>query len=146
MWWLHIHSDIDSFIKQSCECQKSSVLPREPLTTTTLLSYLWEKVASDLFHLNNSTYLIVVDYFSRYPEVIQLKSTPSASVTKALKSIFSHHGVPSVFMSDNGSQFVSNEMKKIALQAVRTIPKATGWPNRPSKQSRNYYKIVLIPT
>ena len=33
---------------------------------------------------------------------------------KALKSIFSHHGVPSVVMSDNGPQFVSNETKKFA--------------------------------
>ena len=114
VWWLHIRNDIDSFIKQCHECQKSSVLPREPLITATLLCHPWEKVASDLFHLNNSTYLIVVDYFSRYPEVIQLKSTTSANVIKALKSIFSHHGLPSVFMSDNGTHFVSNEMKKFA--------------------------------
>ena len=38
VWWLHIHSDIDSFIKQCHECQKSSVLPREPLITATLPS------------------------------------------------------------------------------------------------------------
>ena len=90
------------------------MLPREPLIKATLLSHPWEEVTSDLFHLNNSTYLIVVDYFSCYPEVIQLKSTTSASIIKALKSIFSHHGVPSVFLSDNGPQFVSNEMKTIA--------------------------------
>ena len=114
VWWLHIHGDIDSFIKQCCECQKSSVLLRESLITATLLSHPWEKVTSDLFHLSNSTYLIVIDYFSCYPEVIQLKSTTSGRVIKALESIFSHHGVPSVFMSDNGPQFVSNEMKKFA--------------------------------
>ena len=111
VWWLHIHSDTHSFIKQCCECQKSLVLPREPLITATLLSHPWEKVTSDLFYLNKSTYLIVVDYFSCYPEVIQLKSTTSASVIKALKSIFSLYGVPSVFMNDNTPQFVSNEMK-----------------------------------
>ena len=70
VWWLHIHSDIDSFIKQRRVCLKSSVLPRKPLITATLLSHPWEKVTSDLFHLNNSTYLIVVDYYSHYPEVI----------------------------------------------------------------------------
>ena len=53
-WWLHIHSDIDSFIKQCRECQKSSAIPREPLIKATLPSHPWEKVASDLFHLNNS--------------------------------------------------------------------------------------------
>ena len=59
-------------------------------------------------------YLIVVDYFSRYLEVVQLKSTTSSSVIKALKAMFSHHGVPSIFMSDNGPQFVSREMKEFA--------------------------------
>lgn len=34
------------------------------------------------------------------------------SVIKALKFIFSQYGVPSVFMSDNGPQFVSHEMKE----------------------------------
>ena len=91
VWWLHICSDIESFIKQCHECQRYSVLPKEPLITATLLSHPWEKIASDLFHYSNCTYLIVVDYFSCYPEVIQLKSTTSASVIKALKSIFSHH-------------------------------------------------------
>ena len=38
LWWLHIRSDIDSFIKQCRVCQKPSVLPREPLITATLLS------------------------------------------------------------------------------------------------------------
>ena len=91
------------------------MLSREPLITATLLSHPWEKATSDLFHLNNSTYLIVIDYFSRYPEVIQLKSTTSASVIKVLKSISSHHGVPSVDLHEyNGPQFVSNEMKKVA--------------------------------
>ena len=52
--------------------------------------------------------LIVEDYFSRYLEVVQLKSTTLSSVIKAHKAIFSHHRVPSIFMSDNSPQFVSD--------------------------------------
>ena len=104
----------DTYIQQCPECLKSFTPPREPLITSSLPSHPWEKVASDLFHLNNSTYLIVVDYFSRYPEVVQLSSTTSRSVIKALQAIFSHHGVPSVFMSDNGPQYSSREIKEFA--------------------------------
>ena len=114
VWWLNIRHAIDNLIQHCPECQASSIPSREPLMTATLPTHPWEKVASDLFTLNNSTYLIVVDYFSRYPEVVQLKSTTSASVITALKSIFSRHGVPSVFMSDNGPQFVSQDMKEFA--------------------------------
>ena len=114
VWWLNISIDVDNFIQQYPQCMKMLTPPREPLITSPLPSHPWEKVASDLFHLNNSTYLIVVDYFSRYPEVVQLTSTTSRSVIKALQAIFSRHGVPSVFMSDNGPQFSSKEMKEFA--------------------------------
>ena len=118
------------------------MLPREPLITATLLSHPWEKVASDLFHLNNSTYLIVANYFSRYPEVIQLKSTTSGSVIKALKSIFSHHGVPSVFTNDNGPQFVSNEMKKFADTYSFTL--LTSSPHYPQSNGLAKWTIQTI--
>ena len=88
VWWLNIRHAIDNLIQHCPECQQSSIPSREPLMTATLPSHPWEKVASDLFNLNDSTYLIVVDYFSRYLEVVQLKSTTSASVITALKSIF----------------------------------------------------------
>jgi hypothetical protein len=47
---------------------------------TPLPEYPWQVVASDLFMLNGNTYLLVVDYYSRYPEVIKLQSTVSTSV------------------------------------------------------------------
>jgi len=55
---------------------KSAPNPREPLLTTPLPKHPWERVGADLFQLNVSTYLLVVDY-SRYPEVIKLSSTTS---------------------------------------------------------------------
>ena len=114
VWWLNISKIINDFVKQCPECQLIFIPPKEPLITSPLPQHPWEKVASDLFHLNGHTYLIVVDYFSRFPEVIQLTSTTSAAVIKALKSIFSRHGAPSVFMSNNGPQFTSNDMKSFA--------------------------------
>lgn len=60
------------------------------------------------------TYLTVVDYFSRYPEVIQLKTTTSQSIITALKSMFSRHGVPEILISDNGPQYSSQEFANFA--------------------------------
>ncbi len=45
---------------------------KEPLIPSTLPNYPWEKVGSDRFVLDGKTYLIAVDYFSRYPEVVKL--------------------------------------------------------------------------
>ena len=68
----------------------------------------------DLFELNATTYLLVVDYYSRYIEVQKLKSTTSASIITALKAVFSHHGIPAAVVSDNGPQYASQEMKEFS--------------------------------
>ena len=63
------------------------------------------------FHLNGSNYLIIVDYFSRYPEVTKQQSTTSQTIINSLKSTFARHGIPEILRSDNGPQFTSTEFK-----------------------------------
>ena len=77
-----------------------------------LPDYPWQVIGTDLFELEGVTYLLVVDYFSRYPEVKQLKSTTSTAVIHALKAIFSTHGIPEIVRSDNGPQFSSQELMR----------------------------------
>lgn len=100
---------------QNCRvCAKDSRQGKEPLMTSELPKC--QVVGTDLFELiiNKANYLLVVDYFSRYPEVLQLTSTTSASVISALKSVFSRHGIPEIIQSDNGSQYSSAEFMSFA--------------------------------
>ena len=114
VWWPGISKDVEIYVKKCPECVKMTANPRDPLLTTPLPKYPWEKVATDLFQHNGSTYLLAVDYFSRYPEVIKLNSITSQAVISSLKSIFTHHGIPTVLVSDNGPQFDSRDMKEFA--------------------------------
>ena len=52
------------------------------------------RVASDLFSHAGKNYLIAVDFYSNFSEVIQLKSISAENVIVALKSIFARHGIP----------------------------------------------------
>ena len=71
VWWLNISKVINNFVKQCSECQHTFIPPRELLIMSPHLQHpCMEKIASDLFHLNGHTYLIVVGYFSCFPEVI----------------------------------------------------------------------------
>jgi len=54
---------------------------------TPLPTYPWEKVAADLFELKQATYLLVVDYYSRFVEVQKLTSTTSSGVIAHLKAM-----------------------------------------------------------
>ena len=71
-------------------------------------------MASDLFQHKDSTYILVVDYFSRFVEIQKLSSTTSVSIIAVLKSIFACHGVPITLVTDNGPQFVSHEMTQFS--------------------------------
>ena len=84
------------------------------MISTPLPKHPWERVGTDLFELNGKQYILIADYYSRYPEVIRLTSTTSASVISAMKSVFSQHGIPHTVVSDSGPQYDSNEMKEFA--------------------------------
>ena len=60
------------------------------------------KVGVDLFSYGGSSNLLVVDYFSNFVEVKQLKESNSKEVIDSLKEIFSRNGIPKLLMSDQG--------------------------------------------
>ena len=67
--------------------------PREMLIPHEIPKHPWMKVATDLFELNDKDYVIVIDYYSKFVEVTRLYNTLSRSVVKALKKIFTIHGM-----------------------------------------------------
>jgi hypothetical protein len=52
---------------------------------------------------------VVVDSFSKWPEVIQMRIATSPSTINALNHLFAQFGVPECIVSDNGTQFSSKE-------------------------------------
>ena len=114
VWWLHISNHIEHLIQSCPVCVHSLTPPREPMISSTLPEYPWQKFGSDMFHLNGATYLLTVDYYSHYPEIVKMTSTTSESTIKALRSIFSRLGIPEVLISDNGPQYASKAMEDFA--------------------------------
>ena len=61
--------------------------------------------------MNGNYYLIVVDSFSKLPEIFKCKR-PVSTVTKYfLTELFARFGVPEMIVSDNGAQFTGSEFK-----------------------------------
>ena len=116
VWWPGISRQIEQMVKHCSHCTRETTPRKEPLMPTALPEYPWQKIGTDLFSLNGSNYLLAADYFSRFPEVIKLTSTTSASIISALKSIFSRYGIPEEVVSDNGPQYSSHEFRDFAKE------------------------------
>lgn len=116
VWWPGMSSQIEEFVRNCPHCVKESTPRKEPLVPSPLPDYPWQKIGSDLFVLDGKTYLIAVDYLSRFPEVVTLSSTTSGSVISVLKTLFARYGIPEEVVSDNGPQYASHEFAQFAKE------------------------------
>ena len=55
--------------------------------------------------------LVLIDYFNRYPIVVQLKTITTETIKRSLDKAFSIFGYPTRITTDNGPQFISDEFK-----------------------------------
>ena len=147
VWWPGISSQIREFVNQCSECSKQAQQSKEPLISTQLPEYPWQKAATDLFVLGGKTYLLVVDYYSRFPEVIQLNTTTSESIIRGLKSVFARHGIPEILISDNGPQYSSSEFAQFSesygfahLTSSPHYPQSNGHAERAVKTVKKLLK------
>ena len=62
----------------------------------------WEKLGADYFEFQSNQYLLVADYYSRFPVIRRARSTTASATVDMMKQIFSEYGIPKSLMSDNG--------------------------------------------
>lgn len=86
-----------------CSGQRCS--PPEPLIPTSFPKQPRQTHASNLFYLNNTNYLLVVDYYSLYIEVTTLRKSKShETIIQALKTILARHRISDKLGTDNRRQ------------------------------------------
>ncbi|CAB4008609.1 Transposon Tf2-6 poly, partial [Paramuricea clavata] len=92
--------------------------------------------------------LVVIDYYSRYYEVVIMKSTLTAKVIENLEEIFFRHGLPESLTSDNGPQFIFTEFSAyMDYQGIRHRRVTAKWPQangEVERQNRSLLKRIQI--
>ncbi|KAJ8044924.1 hypothetical protein HOLleu_07817 [Holothuria leucospilota] len=122
--WPGLHADITRYC-QSCDvcqrmCPKGRV-SKVPLGSTPLLEEPFQRIAVDLVGpikpssaRGHRYILVIVDYATRYPDAIPLKTIDTGTVAEGLLDVFSRVGIPKEILTDQGTQFVSNLMKEVS--------------------------------
>lgn len=112
--------------------------------------YPYQVLGSDLFELDGVSYLLTIDYFSKWPCVEKLVDTKSSTIIGHLEKQFCNFGVPEKFISDNGAQYTSSEfqdfMKKLHIDHVTSSPyyaSSNGMAERTVKTIKTSLKKML---
>ena len=152
VWWPNISSQIEDMVRKCSVCAKLRPTTKEPHLPSSFPEHPWSRVAMDLFDLHGKTYLLLVDYHSRWPKIRLLDRLTSTAIIVRLKSIFATHGIPDVVVSDNGPQFASVEFKKFTEEFCFThttssprYPQANGEAERAVQTVKNLLRKSTDP-
>ena len=115
---------------------KSSTLGQEVLIAP------WTKLATDLFHFEGQSYLLIEDYTSWFPIVWRLTSMMAHQIADHCKQIFSEYCWPEALISDNGPCYASETFKK--LMTEYNVNHITSSPHYPQSNglAEKYVQIV----
>ena len=103
----------------------------------------WAKVGADLFELQGHHYLLLVDYFSNFFELMRRSSSKRTKcLIDAMRSQFARHGVPELVMSDNGPQFSCGEFRVFAQRW--DFEQVTSSPRNPQSNGQVERAIGMV--
>lgn len=115
IFWPGMSAQIEDVISKCATWQRHrSSNPKKPLHLHQLTQCPWQRVATDLFGWKKRPHLLVVDYYSRYPEVAELRDMRAKTVISKMKSFFSRPAIPDEVVSDNGPNYASHEFLEFA--------------------------------
>ncbi|XP_055634193.1 uncharacterized protein K02A2.6-like [Toxorhynchites rutilus septentrionalis] len=131
VWWPYMDRDVEHRVQECAGCVSvSSQGSPEPMHRKEMPNRAWQDLAIDFFSAKEcATFLVLVDYYSRFLSVTEMKSTNARKTIEVLESVFKEHTYPETDRTDNGPPFASEEFSNYCLskniRLVRSIPY---WP------------------
>ncbi|XP_055603971.1 uncharacterized protein K02A2.6-like [Uranotaenia lowii] len=128
VYWPNIDDDIQAYVRKCSICASAAKSPPhfqpQPWPRA---EGPWRRIHLDYAGpLQGLFYLVIVDSYSKWPEIFETRSTTAAVTIRYLMETFARFGVPETIVSDNGSQFSGSEFKtmcqKLGIVHIRTAP------------------------
>ncbi|XP_062714152.1 uncharacterized protein K02A2.6-like [Aedes albopictus] len=128
VYWPGIDDEIEEFVRN---CNPCCVAGKAPVKTTLeswpAPSKPWSRIHIDYAGPVDGVYfLVVVDPFSKWPEVFATRTTTANTTMRLLSESFATFGIPETIVSDNGPQFAGHEFRtfcqSLGIQHLRTAP------------------------
>ena len=146
VYWPGINDQLKQLVLNCQLCLKYSRSKKKPDTSSSLgqeiLLFPWTKLATDIFHFEGDSYLVLVDYTSCFPIVHKLKSMTAQHITDHIKQIFAEYGWPNTIVSDNRPCYASETLKELMKQYQ--VNHNTSLPHYPQSNglAEKYVQII----
>ena len=104
IWFPGLDVEIEQMVKHCEACQMHQANPASSIPHPwTHPTGPWERIHIDFCAFNKCEWLIIVDAYSKWLEVVKMgQNTTSKKLIEKLREVFSHTGLPIVLVSDNG--------------------------------------------
>ncbi|XP_062711283.1 uncharacterized protein K02A2.6-like [Aedes albopictus] len=128
VYWPGIDEDIQDFVRRCSICASAAKSPPQVQPQPwSKAEGPWKRIHLDYAGpIDGMSYLVIVDSFSKWPEIFQTRSTTASSTIGILRETFARFGVSDTIVSDNGSQFCSSEFQQFCEYSgiihIRTAP------------------------
>ena len=118
VWWPSITADIEQTVQSCTNCAVMARDPQKvPLHSWDFPRRPWQRLHLDYAGpFKGKMWLILIDAYSKWPEVHEMSETTSKATIQQLRKIFAVQGLPELIVTDNGPQFVSEEFKSFCQQ------------------------------
>ena len=157
-YWPGVKKAVENYCRQCADCQMVAPRPqvRAPLIPLPIISTPFSRIAMDLvgpLPKSSSGFqyiLVVLDYATRYPEAIPLRTMASKGIAKELVLMFTRIGIPEEILTDQGTPFMSKIMqdmcKLLRIKQLRTSvyhPQTDGLVERFNQTLKRMIKKVM---
>lgn len=142
MFWPNINKQIEDLVKNCTICENyRPANANDLLMPHEIPNSPFQKVSADILDFAGKSYIVIMDYYSKWLELMPLKGKTARDVVKAFKIAFSCHGIPSIVISDN-MPFNSYECKKFAKSWDFQIVTSSPHHSRSNGQAESGVKIA----
>ncbi|XP_062698486.1 uncharacterized protein K02A2.6-like [Aedes albopictus] len=128
VFWPTMDEDITSYVRRCSSCASAAKSPPQAQPQPwPRAEGPWQRIHIDFAGpVDGMYYLVMVDSFSKWPEILQTRSPTTSTTIAFLQEGISRFGIPLVIVSDNGSQFTSADFRtfceKFRIVHIRTAP------------------------
>jgi transposase InsO family protein len=143
-WWPSMDKEIEDIVRKCSSCTENSKQPtKAPLSPWPVPDQPWKRIHMDFMGKFMGLYfLIIVDAFSKWIEVVTMHNPSTKATIDALSSLFARYGLCEIIVSDNGSQFTSTEFNEFcARNGIKHITTSPGHPQS-NGQAERYVDTV----